>query len=298
MRTKLLVLSSLLFACGGGAASAHTARTADGRYEVHLTRQAQVGLGWDEVVHYSGTQHQTVRVNGTPLDDTSSTTTIEFAGEYTILESDARGQPSRLRVAVRQLTIDAGQGPTTPAIPSVLLVVRGVPGTITGEQGEALDAGTAAALANVIPVRSHPTDDDQVFGSREPQAVGASWAIDAASAAGGLGELGLTVDPANITGSTLLEGASTEAGVDCITLRSTIAASHVGVPNLPPGSVEQHADLQATVEFLLPLDRSLPPLRDVEHSTVDIEVAVVTQGGPGIVDVTMTQDETHHRTLH
>lgn len=299
MRTSLLVLSSVvLSACGGGAASAHTAITPDGTYEVHLTRHVPVGLAWSEVTHFVMSQHQTVRVGGTPVEDATTNSTVDLSADYTLLENDANGQPLRMRIEVRELTIDAGEGPTSPTIPSVLLVVRGAPGTITGENGEPIDAATLAHLHHVIPARSHPTDDDLVFGTRTPQAVGASWPIDAGGAARGLGEVGLTVQPANVGGSTTLVSATTEGGVDALTLRSRITASHVGVPNLPPGSVEQHADLEASVEFVLPLDTSLPPLRDIQRSAVDLEVAMVTPGGPGIVNVVIHEEETHQRTLH
>ncbi len=295
-RSWVLCLT-LVTACGGGASSTHTATPA-GTYEIRLTRHASVGVSWGEATHFAEIQQTVVHdAAGTVVADTTSATTIVLSGEYTVLTVGPDGDPMRLRLVVQSFTVDSGEGPATPTMPSALVIDRGPDGGITGENGEALDPALVTVLRSVVPDHAPPVDDDLVFGTRDPQAVGASWPIDSAGAARGLAALQLSVDPSNVTGNTTLVAAGNEDGHDILELRSVIAAHHVGMPGLPAGSVEQRADLLAGIDMILPTDTSLPPLREMERSAVDVQVVVPSPSGPQTVDVSVRQEATHMRTL-
>jgi hypothetical protein len=298
---RSLALSCLLFAaCGGGAASTQTEHGSSGpTYAIHLTRHTTVGFAWSETAHFTQLQQTIVHdAQGAVVSDQTQGTAIELTGDYTVLTVSPSGDPAQMRLVLRAFTVDAGTGAVTPSVPGNALLIDRTNDTITGAAGEPLDAALVAALRSVVPDRAPPVDDDLVFGTREPQAVGASWPIDSEGAARGLAALQLTVAPADVGGSSTLVDAGNEGGHDVLELRTVISAHHVGMPGLPQGSVERRADVLAGIEMVLPVDVSLPPLRELERAAIDIEVTVPTPGGDQTVDVSIRQEATHERTLH
>lgn len=300
MHVRTWALSfSLLAACGGGAADAHGTGGADGTYAIQLARHVPVGFSWGEVTHFASQQRTLVHVGEAIAEDSTVSTTIEMGGDYTVVSVRPTGEVGSLRFTVDHLTVDSGQGAISPTVPAVLIIERGEPGTITSEGGEAIEPALLALLRDVTPVRSPPdeADDDTVFGTSVAQSVSASWPIDSAGAAHSLAALGLQVAPSNVGGSTTLVSVGNEAGHDILQLRTMIRASHIGLPGLPPGSVEQHADVEAILDVALPRDLTLPPLHETTRSTVDIQVAITTPSGPGMVDVDIREEESHARTF-
>jgi hypothetical protein len=297
MSTRPLSLAlCVLTACGGGAASTQT--SSPGGHPIHLARHLPVGYAWGETVQFSSTQRETVSAGGTVVRDTTTTSAVDLAGDYSVLSLDAGGQPRRLRLAIDHMTIDSGTGPHAAPVPGVIVIERGDPGSIVGENGEAIAEDTVALLHHVVPEHARPVDDDAVFGTRQPQVMGATWPLDANGAAHGLAALQLTVDPSNVSGGTTLVSVGNESGIDVLVLRTVIHATHIGFPGLPPGSSERRADVQATVDVALPRDVGIVPLHETEESTVDIEVEVPTDSGVrAVVDVTMRETVTHVRTL-
>ncbi len=178
--------------------------------------------------------------------------------------------------------------------PPVVIIERGRPGTITDEQGQPIEAGTAQALGILLPTSPPPVDMNAHFGTPQAQAVGGSWSIDSHSAADSLAGLGMTVDPANVQGVTTLVSATNDA----IVLRTVTRATHVGVPSLPAGSVERRAEVEATQEDELPLDDARLPTRDSVHASVDVEVDMPTpSGAQAHVVLSMRQELSHERTM-
>ena len=297
MKARSLALAlSVLSGCGGGSASTTTGAPA-GSHAIRLTRTLAVGATWGEVTHYASQQREVISAGTTVVRDTANSSVIEIAGDYSILALGPDGQPSRLRLAIDRATLDVGTGASPLPVPAVIVITPGTPGTITGENGEAIAEETVEQLRHVLPDQAHPADDDAVFGTREPQPVGASWPIDPRGTAHGLAALQLTVDPSNVGGSTTLVSAGNEQNVDVLTLRTELNASHIGFPGLPPGSVEQRADVHATIEVVLPSDTAIVPLRETEQTNVDIEVLVPTEtGGSATVDVTIREQVEHTRT--
>lgn len=298
MKARALLLAiPLVTACGGGAADTHSSTSASGGHPIHLARQLPVGYAWGELAQFASTQRQTISAGGAVVQDTTTNSAIELAGDYSVLALGADGQPSRLRLAVDHVLVDSGSGAVAAMLPPVIVIERGDPGTIAGENGEAIAADTIELLRRVVPERSRPVDDDAVFGTREPQQVGASWPLDSQGAARGLAALHLTVDPSNVGGSTTLVTAGTEGGIDVLGLRTEIIATHIGFPGLPPGSVERRADVRAATEMVLPVDPGIVSLREADESAIDIEVTVPADGGgTATVDVVIHEQVLHTRT--
>jgi hypothetical protein len=292
-----LPISALLFlaACGGGAAATQPVPSGE-THPIHLSRTLPVGYAWGEVTQFGLSQHETVSASGTVLRNTTTTTRIELAGEYAVVALGLDGQPSRLRLAVDHMAADTGSGAAVVQLPGVVVIDRGEPGEIRGENGEAIAAETIALLRHVVPDHVRPVDDDAVFGTTQPQAIGATWPLDPRGAAHGLGAMQLTVDPGNVSGGTTLVTAGNESGIDVLGLRTVITATHVGFPGLPPGSHEERADVRAAIDIILPVDTAVVPLREAEESAVDIRVVVPTEGGQATVDVEIRQQALHVRT--
>jgi hypothetical protein len=292
-----LALACVLAACGGAPTATETTPPPAGGHPIHLSRTLPVGYTWGELTQFVSQQHETVSAGGSVVRDTTTNLAIELAGDYSVVALGPDGQPIRLRLAVDHMAVDTGAGPAIAQLPGAIVIERGEPGSIVGENGEAIAEDTIALLRRVVPDHARPVDDDAVFGTRQPQAVGATWPLDPQGAARGLAVLHLTVDPSNVAGGTTLVTANDEGGIDVLGLRTQIRATHIGFPGLPPGSVEQRADVEAVIEIVLPVDTRIVPLREAEESAINIQVLVPTDGGAqATVDVAIHEEAIHVRT--
>jgi hypothetical protein len=298
-RTSLVALASILVACGGGAASGGGSTTTSqggATYEVHLTRRPPVGFSWSERAHFAGTQVTRVTdAQGTVVSEQSQSTDLLLAGRYTVSAVGPDGDPTVLELALQLFSVDTGHGVTVPQLPATLRIDRRGEGTIAGAAGEAIDPTLVTHLRSIVPDRMPPVNDDLVFGTRERVSVGAQWPIDAAGAAQGLSALHLTVTPANVSGTTTLVSFDASHGHDALELRTAVQAHHVGMPGLPPGSVEQRADVAAAIDAIVPIDPTLPPIAESEGVQVEVVVTVPTPSGAQTVSVTAHQEMEHAR---
>jgi len=295
----VLSLPLLLTACGGGAASqaGPTSQASGGAtYEVHLTRHPPVGFTWTERATFAVAQEtQVTDANGAAVSHQFESTELMLGGQYTVLAVGPDGDATQLQLALQLFSVNTGQGPTVPSLPPTILIDRRPDGAITGAAGEVIDPALVTLLRNIVPDRAPPVDDDLVFGTRERVTVGTGWSIDAVGAARGLQALQLTVSPANVSGTTTLVSFDASRGHDALELRSELQAHHVGMPGLPPGSVEQRADMVVAIDALLPTDATLPPIAEVEASQVAVVVTVPSETGPQTVSVAVRQEAQHAR---
>lgn len=298
MHTPTAALAVVLFALGCGGASPPVEHAAsDGTYEVHLVRHVGVGTSFGIVARHVSSSTTRTSIAGSEPAAESEATTITLEGRYTVLAVGPTGLPSRMRVEVRRFTVEGPAGLTSPALPPVLVMT---PDGTTGEAGEPIADDVLALLSN-MPSVSSPTenapDDDAVFGTRTPQAVGASWPVDASLMAHGLADAGMVASPEAVVGHTQLVRAVTEEGQSCIVVSSQTRIGPFVMQGLPDGAEVQHAESTFEGELTLPLDPSLPALHDRSRMTVDMQLTFPTDVGPASMQMHSTDEDVRDVTL-
>ncbi|AKF03050.1 hypothetical protein DB32_000199 [Sandaracinus amylolyticus] len=295
-RLHTITFACLLAACGGAATSTRAEPAGTGpTYPIRFDRPLAAGASWVEHVELRSSQRESTRIGAQNVADDRTSLAIDLDARFTAHEVDARGRPTRLAVTVQRFVVDAGQGPVTPAIPGELIVTRSGDGAITSAAG-ALDPQTIEWLGEVLTISEpHGTGDDPVFGTSEPQHVGATWGIDTALAASGLAAIGVVVRHDHLGGQTRLVERAQVRGVDCLVLRAELSARQLEMPGLPPGARVERADMRAAVETALPLDLERPSQRQRTELRMRIELSVPTEAGTATVRLDGEQLETRER---
>lgn len=296
MRARILLLFLVLTACGGGSTSV-TAPTAGAdplagaagakTYAIHLTRPSHAGERWHVVA--DDTTDKTVTQDGTVVQEKHRV--LHLDGVYTAVAVDDRGRPLRDHYDVKELTADgqplasAGVGIDVTRAgreEDAVVLVGGAPAT-----AEVMDA-----IRTLLTVRSGGATDDEVFGTEQPQAVGAHWAVDTRLAHDDLLQ-DAGIDATTVTGDVWLAGLTRANDIDCLDVRAKLALDGLALPNLPKGSVVDLGHADVDMEATLPFDAR--PVRATEALTMSMKVRVrvpTPEGREATLSVTMTSKRT------
>lgn len=215
---------------------------------------------------------------------------VRFVVVTEALAVSPRGNVQRARITVRRLFKESGGVEVELAKPGDELraYVEGHRHVVELRGAEAAsDIMQALGAAADLRADDEPTEDD-LFGSAERRAAGASWPVHAAVFARA-GAQQLSFDPANVAGTVTLAGVRSVKGVPvpCLEVRWQLEA-HGGSfksGTLPPGLLGTMSVLSVHGAAVVPADPALPP---VER---DSEIA-------GIGDFTGTTDKGDPLTLH
>lgn len=275
----------LLSACGATATSTRSEATAPSpgaAYPIRLSRDTRPGATWREHVELRTSQRESTTLAARNVADERTTLAIDLDARITVREVDERGRATRTVVSVERFVVDTGQGPITPVIPGELVVSR-LGGTIESPAG-ALDPQTLEWLGEVLEI-DEPRDasDDDIFGTREPQPIGASWGIDTALAARSLATVGVHVRHDHLGGQARLVDRVRLRDVDCLLVRAELSARGIEMPSLPPGARIARSDVRGTMESALPLDLARRPQRETVQMQVRIELEMATEAGTATV---------------
>lgn len=291
----LVALSALaaIVACGG-AASQSSVAMGDGRYRIALDRPWVEGFEWTETVRHREAKQMQIVVGGQVAQAERELVSLELSASYRVITA----RPVRLAMHVESFTVDRGEGPTAVTVPADVIVTRG---SVEAASSAVSDPGAMALLGKVALLQSGGADDsehddDRIFGTPEPQVIGAAWPIDTNLAAAQLGD-SLPVRGDQLGGQTQLVALEPIDGEDCLRLRTAIQAHGITPPNVPPNAELRRGDMDARFEGWLPLDPSLPPLRERTSMQFDIDLAFTTPNGPGQVTMAMTYDQERSRSL-
>jgi hypothetical protein len=300
MRKALGSLALVVFALGcGGASPPVEHASSDGTYEIHLVRHPPVGASYHMLATHTSTSTTLTRVTNMGDETEQEVTTITLDARYTVLALGPAGVPSRLRAEVRQFTVETANGITSPPIPAVLVMTADAP--TTGENGETIPDETLALLGEMPGVASASAtqdgDDDAVFGTRTPQAVGGSWPIDSSFMARDLGQAGLVASPNSIRGHTDLVRTVTEGGQPCLVVHSESTIGPFTMEGLPEGAEVQQAESTFEGDLTLPLDVQLPAVHDHSRLTIDLRLTFPTDMGPGSLELHSSDEDRRDLTL-
>jgi hypothetical protein len=287
---RFVLLAILVTSCGGAATQTSAQplpqTQAPKTYAIHMHRDSHVG-GRSHVVLDGSDDTTTVTTkDGAELDRKHTLKKVHFDGIGSILAIDGSGDATRLHYDVTDLvtndkSIFRGPVDLTRALKEsdAVILINGAPAV-----GEVHDA-----LASVLSLRVGGPKDDEIFGTSQPQPVGAHWPINGKRAVEDLAN-----DPKLRASS--ITGESTLAGVTdcCIDLRSTMHMSGMTLPGAPTSGVDGAAD--GTFEAIFPMDAKRDRVEDHMVFHIVMKVVVPTPKGAVNVDVDVTSRKDGHFT--
>jgi hypothetical protein len=261
-------------------------------YAVHFHRPSQVGERFHVVADRSEDMATKVTKDGALVSQKHDEHTIHCDAVSTVVATDAHGRTTRARYEVKELTSDGRR-----------LQGSGIELTRHGKETDAeivVDGNPAnenvrKALSALFKLGLDGATDDDVFGTKTPQPVGARWAIDSAVAVRSFKDDGL--DVSSIHGDVWLDGTTRMDGVECLDIRGALHMSGIRLPDLPKGAEVDESRADAELRATLPTEGRVARAADHLSMTMTFRLRVPgPDGAPMIVSVRGTQSQDSHET--
>ena len=266
-------------------------------YSIKMKRPPRVGVTSRVSVDDEHVEHTITRIAG-QTKDTRKTTKSHIEGATRLLALQSDGQsPLRDEMTVADFWLVRDDGAKTAlASPGAILVVER--GATKHDARVTLDGRAASkdvldALDHLTQLTLHkgPSDDD-VFGTKTPQPVGAEWPIDADLAEKDLRARDMVIPPGAIRGATKLVAVRAVRGVDCLELDNHMEISALqSMGELPPGSTIKNGRVDVHLHLLLPIDESKSAVESAMDMTISGVFLVPTPKGSVEVEL----DSTDHK---
>ncbi len=271
LAAALSVAAGAFVYAGRGAAQMPAAGAA--AFEIRLHRAVTVGMRGR--ITADGDKHQTMRVlsNGQVARNTQEDTRVHLRAIERVLAVAPNGKAARSELTIERFETEDAQGMHPMLRPGQVVTVvrapRGSDAQVT-VGGRPVDAPVRAALDVVESFGLRGATDDEIFGTTQRQAVGATWPLHADVAQRDLAsEAGMS---ATISGQSHVNAHTAFQGVDCLDVGAVMNATLTSMPNLPPGSVVRTGNMRATFRGMLPLNMSMQSLSNTTEISMEVVV--------------------------
>ncbi len=243
----------------------------DGKFRVVLFRKARVGERVRLTRTVSDLTSQRVIQNGKVVKNQTLRQHVEFEAVTEVLAVTVKGRPSRTRYTIKRFAARMGRGMKPIFKPgTVLTVQRGgkAERSITSSAGP-LSKEQLAAAKLVISLRKSRANDQEIFGTSEPRAIGESWPINSKRGKQSMEEEGIA-KLRSLNGKTTLVAERQVEGVPCLEVLGRMEADIEHLPGLPKDTKVVRGKLRARLTGLFPTDPKLLPPKKTSSMTFDV----------------------------
>jgi len=252
---------------------------------VRLSHPSKVGEKLHVVADKIEEKTTKITAGETVIDDKHEKRAIHIDAISTVLEVNAAGRATKTREDVKDLTIDGKS-----VVKGVVEIVRAPKekDAVITLDGKPPSDEAREALKSMLKLNSGGPTDDDVFGTKTPQAVGAHWPVNTQLAHDDLkDDTGL--DASKVTGDIWLEGVTNEGGKEGLDVRAKLGLDGLIPPDVPAGSSVEMGRADVDLQTTLPTDGQ--PERTSERMTTAItfRLRVKTPKGPALVAVTVSE---------
>ncbi len=264
-------------------------------YAVHFGRESRVGERVHLVKDHASEMNTKITRDGAPVPDQQDKRekqTIHYDAVSTAIAVDARGRVTRVRYDVKDLTSD---GKRLPA--SVVELTRHAKEADADiiVDGSPASEDVRKALHSLLKLGLDGPTDDEIFGPKVPQAIGARWGIDEPLAIASFKDEGVNVS--TIKGEVWLDGTTNMDGAECLSVHAVLDMRGMKIPDLPPGAVMEEGHATAQMSAVLPLDGRVGRAQDHLTTKLLFRIRVpAAQGSPMIVSVDAKEVDEAHET--
>ncbi len=293
MRSAALFI--LLAACGGGSTTAtpHTLPPTSGpkTYAVRLSHPSHVGEKLHVVADKTEDKSTKVTAGDAVIDDKHERRVLHLDAISTVLEVNTAGRATKTREDVSDLTIN-GKSVVKGAV-EIVRAPKENDAIITVDGKPASD-DARDALKSMLKLSSGGPTDDDVFGTKTAQAVGAHWPVNTQLAHDDLkDDTGL--DATSVTGDVWLERVTTADGKDALDVRAKLGLEGLTPPEIPQGSTVEQGRADVELQTMLPVDGQPERASERMITAITFRLRVKTPRGPALVAVTVR--EKHEATF-
>jgi hypothetical protein len=286
---RSLLFSCALAACGGAAAQASpqpaSPSTPETTYAIQMDRPSHVGSRTHVVLDDIQDMTTTSQKGDAPAERKHEHKETHFDAIATTVAVNAKNDSTILHYDVTDLAVNGRSIYKGPV--ELTRAAKADDATVLVD-GAPAEEPLRGALKDVLPCRVGGPSDDEVFGTKERQAVGAHWPMDGDAAAADLAN-----DP-GITASTVTGETTLAAVTDgCFDLRAKLHMGGLGLRSAPRGSTVD-GDMDAAYEVRVPTDVSRGRLEDHMTMHMGIKIRVKTPNGPVIVSTEMKMQRDGH----
>jgi len=285
-------LCVLLFACGGESQTATpqtlpttSTTSAPKTYAVHLSHPNRVGDRLRVVADKIEEKATKVTAGDVVIDDKHEKRIIHIDEISTVLAVNEQGRATKTREDIADLTID-GKSVVKGAV-EIVRAPKEKDAVITID-GKPASEDARDALKSMLKLSSGGPTDDDVFGTKTPQAVGAHWAVNTQLAHDDLrDDTGL--DASKVTGDIWLENVTSDGGKEALDVRAKLGLDGLVPPDVPQGSTVEMGRADVDLQTMLPVDGRPERLSERMSTAITFRLRVKTAKGPALVVVTVSE---------
>jgi hypothetical protein len=230
-------------------------------YKIKINRPDKVGDEYRTTISAKFIQTADMLLReGQPQPQKSDGFTAELHGTIKVLAvNDKAGAATRISCKVDQISRNGVDG--YPAGTVIIAEKVGQKTSFTAN-GVAVEGDNAKVL-DLLFILDNPdrtTNDDQLFGTDQPQQVGGTWPINPDNVAGQIADDNLPVTGSMIKGKNKLVEIKRVNDVEAMTVSTTFTAEGIKKDNAD-GSTVSDGKLIANADLLVPTDASLPIIK-------------------------------------
>lgn len=280
MRNALVALLLATTGCAGTppAVEAPTTRAANQTYAVHFERPSRVGDRSRLVTDHTSDMVTKISREGAVVSEKHDHRAVHYDAVSTVVAVDAKGRVTSVRYDVRELTSDGRR--LEASVIQVTRHAKEKDADIVAD-GSPASEEVRKALSFLFKLGLAGATDEEVFGPKAPQPIGAHWRIDGALALGSFKEDGL--DISSVTGDVWLDGTTRIDGAECLAVRVKLTIGGIQVPEAPPGSETEEGHAESEIRVALPVDQGGSVARAEEHQSMTMSVRVRVPARDGVV---------------
>lgn len=251
-----------------------TAAAAD-TYPVNIHRTMKKGDAIQVQIQSELSQKNTTTpVNGGQPVVAQRTTKTDITGRLDVLETDPKGEATRLTLTITTFT-DADKNLLVQ--PGVVVTIDRTPTAVTlSTPGPALSADAIRILKSIYPP-ARPADSGQgndVFDSKEPRSVGEVWPVNTEAAAQQFSRNNSNANPNDISGEVKLVAVEKKPSGDLLHITASLRAKNLQVPH-PENTTLRDADYVGSFEGRFPADPAA--LTSTFTTTYDARTTLATE---------------------
>lgn len=301
MKLIQLLPIAFLLQCGGEARPVQTAQLAPvasssalppapaaaRTYPVRMHSVNRVGDRTHAVIDDDKRDQTLTRLTGQASSKSDKVTHAHLEGIIVVQEVDDRANSRRSEIVVTELWQTTGEGARVVLAPAGahVMVTRAArkQDAVVTVNGQPASKEQRDAIDGLMTLTVGGPSDDEIFGTTEPQAVGAEWGVNVGLAQKDLSEKGIVAN--SLTGKVKLAGIEQVGTAECLDLRADLTIAGItSVDELPKGSVIESASVDAHMRGLFAVDGRGRLAEELETAT-KMKVKVPTPQGDVLVDI-------------
>lgn len=260
---------------------------ADKQYEIKIARSIPVGTKYALTADGALLRQVTLHVAGRDQKQPDDGFGIHLEGTVEVLALDEVGEEAKVSCVIDKCNRITSEGEKELVATGKTLIAEGK-GKDTKfhyDDGKELPKEASEALELVISLDTgDEVTDDDMFGTKDKQKVGASWPVHAEPVSKDAARVGVIVKPEDVEGSFKLDGLRKVGDAECMSVSGNLKMKKLMRKDdeddgLPAGFTVTGGSMEARYGGLFPLDVSAGTLS--ESVSMTFVTNVKGKGGPG-----------------